>query len=266
MIEASEEFEDFIPERLSWFKLHVADFLLSKSVRKYSLEEIGLYFSLLLWQWQDGSIPSDPQKLAETIGRDPRVVRRLWHIVCAHFSEISPGSLQNLRLRSERDLAEIRRSSASKSANKRWLAHANALLSERSEVRSKRSDPPISPKLGEVLELIPPTEKITRFDFDAVYALYPRHEGKAKGMAGCKAKIKTQEQYDRLVAGVKAYATQVAGKERQYIAQWSTWINGERWNDEYGSPPASSGGPPRQRLLSDAVAEMDFDFAQAGKK
>lgn len=71
------------------------------------------------------------------------------------------------------------------------------------------------------------------FDLDALYALYPGTKGKAKGMAKLRAEIKTQADYDRVKAGIEAYAAECvsARTEPRFVAHFSTWVNGKRWED-----------------------------------
>ena len=83
-------------------------------------------------------------------------------------------------------------------------------------------------------------------EFEAWWSVYPRKE--AKGAA--------QEAYERakqrigsgavekLITGAAAYRKKVAGKEEQYIAHPTTWLNQARWDDEPGD--VKSGLLPHQ--------------------
>jgi hypothetical protein len=88
-----------------------------------------------------------------------------------------------------------------------------------------------------------PVTPLHRFDFDALYARYPRKEGKAAGMKAARARFKTQADFDRLEAAVVNYATKVQreGTERQFIPHWSTFVNG-RWEDYAPGAPALADG------------------------
>ena len=69
------------------------------------------------------------------------------------------------------------------------------------------------------------------YDFELVYKLYPRKEGKLAGFKKLQKTIKNEEQYILLVQAVQNYAKlcQAEGRERQYIKMWSTFCN--NWQD-----------------------------------
>lgn len=81
--------------------------------------------------------------------------------------------------------------------------------------------------------------------FDAFWSEYPRKDGKA---AAVKAWPKACKKLDppRLVAAAKYWSGlwQRAGFEKGFIPHASTWLNGERWNDEPPTPraPAKTNG------------------------
>lgn len=88
-----------------------------------------------------------------------------------------------------------------------------------------------------------PVTPLHRFDFDAVYARYPRKEGKAAGMKTARARFKTQGDYDRLSAAVDNYVAKLQreGTEKQHTLIWSTFVNG-RWEDYVDGAEAVTGG------------------------
>jgi len=90
-----------------------------------------------------------------------------------------------------------------------------------------------------------------RFDFDAVYARYPRKKGKHAGMDSCAKLIRTTADFEALSRGVDAF---VAEQKRlrtppDKIPYWSTWVNERRWEDFTDEPVAV----PR-KSLEDAMA------------
>ena len=48
-----------VGEKLPWFKFYPADFLTDEKVMTMTYEEIGIYLTLLCYQWMQGSIPAD---------------------------------------------------------------------------------------------------------------------------------------------------------------------------------------------------------------
>jgi hypothetical protein len=62
------------------------------------------------------------------------------------------------------------------------------------------------------------------FDFDAVYALYPRKEGKKKGLQRCRSQIKSRLKYDALLQAVKNYAAVASpGYEKHFDTFMGCW-------------------------------------------
>lgn len=98
-------------------------------------------------------------------------------------------------------------------------------------------------------------DKQTRpvFDFESIYAIYPRKEGKANGMLRLQRRIRSQDDFDRFAKAARKYASEckLSGKDLKYTMQWSTFVGGdgnERWLDYVDTkpPPAavSAQAPP----------------------
>lgn len=66
--------------------------------------------------------------------------------------------------------------------------------------------------------------------FDEFWSAYPRTVAK-KPARNAFAKALKRASADQIIAGARQYATQVAGKELQYVAHPATWLNGDRWTD-----------------------------------
>ena len=76
-----------------------------------------------------------------------------------------------------------------------------------------------------------------KFDFEALYALYPRKVGKKRGLQRCRSQITSQRRYDQLHTAITNYAATMAreGRELSYIKHfdsfmsiWEDWINPEQ--------------------------------------
>ena len=68
-------------------------------------------------------------------------------------------------------------------------------------------------------------------DFEAIYKIYPRKEGKARGMKALNARIKDKETYDRVMLAAMNYAElcRMRGTEKQFIKMFCTFVN--NWTD-----------------------------------
>jgi hypothetical protein len=68
--------------------------------------------------------------------------------------------------------------------------------------------------------------------FNQFWAIYPRKKGKGQAIKAFeKALLKTD--LETIVAGVQAYMEHEDMCDPQFIAHPTTWLNGERWEDEY---------------------------------
>jgi hypothetical protein len=113
-------------------------------------------------------------------------------------------------------------------------------------------------------------EQAKRFDFEALYARYPRKRGKTPGLKLCHKHIRSEADYALLGRAVDAYARECAGKDPEYMLYFSTFMG--RWRDyvQPESPTVSTPGPARAQLYKppvvaspvapDAVRDMAKDL------
>lgn len=75
----------------------------------------------------------------------------------------------------------------------------------------------------------------TSQEFEKLWSLYPRKEGKKAAFASYQRAKKKGTTLDEVHTGIVNYLDYIKFKkiEPQYIKQGSTWFNGEHWNDEY---------------------------------
>jgi len=97
---------------------------------------------------------------------------------------------------------------------------------------------------------------------ESVYARYPKKQGKAKGLAAAKAKVKTPEDLEQLRAFVERMAKDWAGHDTTYCPQWSTFVSQERWRDDEPLVPSQprltgrAGKPAVGGLSGDEIREF----------
>ena len=102
-------------------------------------------------------------------------------------------------------------------------------------------------------------------DFEKLWKLYPRKEGKKKAFEAYKRAIKNGTTNKEIQTGIVNYLTQIRVQRtnKQYIKQGSTWFNGECWNDEYNlgqekspvNPKTVPSSAPAERTVSDLERE-----------
>jgi hypothetical protein len=93
------------------------------------------------------------------------------------------------------------------------------------------------------------------FDFDLIYAQYPRKVGKSNGMKKLHKIINTQELYDKVMRGVINYKEYCKNENMdiKYIKVFSTFVSGEHWNDEYYSGKTGYTDDDIEKMLNDMV-------------
>jgi hypothetical protein len=109
-----------------------------------------------------------------------------------------------------------------------------------------------------------------RFDLDALYAAYPRKEGKARGMAKLRAIVSTDADYSRHKQAIANLIARIARDaiEAQYVPHFSTWVAGKWLDYADGIPPSTRGtaqpqssapgpapNPASRRSMSDVLRE-----------
>ena len=101
----------------------------------------------------------------------------------------------------------------------------------------------------------PPSDTVSH-EFEELWYIYPRKEGKKAALASYQRAKKKGVTYEDVHAGILNYLDYIKAKkiEPQYIKQGSTWFNGEHWNDEYDySVPEST---PTQPVNSNPFLNM----------
>jgi hypothetical protein len=68
--------------------------------------------------------------------------------------------------------------------------------------------------------------------FDRFWVAYPRKIGKGAARKAWASAIKKAEA-DDIIAAVDAFALSVRGEDRKFVAYPATWLNAERWEDEF---------------------------------
>lgn len=117
------------------------------------------------------------------------------------------------------------------------------------------------------------SEKQLDEDFNKLWKLYPRKEGKKKAFEAYKRAIKKGTTNKEIQTGIVNYLTQikVQGTAKQYIKQGSTWFNGECWDDDYNlgesqvpvNPKEKTGDAPRPRSREEEELEARKQSAEA---
>jgi hypothetical protein len=96
---------------------------------------------------------------------------------------------------------------------------------------------------------------LTEAEFDMFYAQYPRKEGRAAALRAYKTARKKAGE-EELVAGLGRSVAfwqadgRLQAKPYTKVPHAATWLNGERWKDDYGQQEQPDAGDAAKRLAA----------------
>lgn len=97
--------------------------------------------------------------------------------------------------------------------------------------------------------------------FDEWWSLYPRKVGKPKALGAWKAATKRTDP-DVILAGLGAWLSFWKAKnEPEFVPHPTTWLNGERWNDEPPPIAPNRARPSRAQVQQDATIAAIHEWA-----
>ena len=67
--------------------------------------------------------------------------------------------------------------------------------------------------------------------FDDLWSIYPKKVGKGQARKAFNAALRKVD-YDKIHSALIDYVKASTGKDKKYLQHLSTWLNGERWDDE----------------------------------
>jgi uncharacterized protein YdaU (DUF1376 family) len=104
------------------FQLYSNDFLVD--TLDWTIEEIGIYTRLLFYQWTNGKLPGEHNRLARIAGCSVKKFDHNWKNVSPKFIQNGDGYLRNERLENTRieqeQYIEMQREKGKKRADQRW--------------------------------------------------------------------------------------------------------------------------------------------------
>jgi len=90
----------------------------------WGIDEIGVYIRLLNYEWINGYIPSNLDRISKIARISPRKLQKIWEIIEKKFSQNGTHTLQNRRMEEEREKRGTYRASQSisgmKGATGKW--------------------------------------------------------------------------------------------------------------------------------------------------
>jgi DNA-binding transcriptional regulator YhcF (GntR family) len=96
--------------------------------------------------------------------------------------------------------------------------------------------------------------------FDQFWETYPRKVGKGKARQAFEKALEKTD-IDTILAGVRAYVHHEGYNDMEFIAHPTSWLNGERWDDEYETPMRKETPTPGKREWVREMHEMGEHWA-----
>jgi hypothetical protein len=72
--------------------------------------------------------------------------------------------------------------------------------------------------------------------FEQWWAIYWRRRDRKRAWHAFQQHVRTQARFEQVMAATKAQAPEMKSIEEKFRPHGSTWLNGERWNDDVASP------------------------------
>lgn len=103
------------------------------------------------------------------------------------------------------------------------------------------------------------TKKIYIDEFEILWKMYPRKQGKPKALNAYIKARKNGTTFEEVKQGIENYCKHIKAKqtETEYIKHGSTWFNNRCWTDEYDYTPRS-GKPATKQKRSDGSEYADL--------
>lgn len=88
-------------------------------------------------------------------------------------------------------------------------------------------------------------------EFDSLWILYPRKQGKDKALSYYEKARKSGTTYEEVEQGILAYKSYIEAEEidKKYIKQGSTFFSQKAWQDDWSIQPKSTGNPFMDMLI-----------------
>ncbi len=221
-----------------------------------SMEALGCYTQIICATWRRNAdpFPDDDHELARLCRLTPTRWRAI-RPALVRFFDIGDGTWRQKRLEKEWEfVSNIRAKNSdagkrSAEARSRKINEVDSTLVDHTLQRNgqRNGNPHPHPHPHPHQEGVPSTtesllgetEKGNPSDsvesqFEVWWAIVPKKVGKPAALKAFKAARKSTA-FEVLLAGIQRFRNSAAGKDPQYIAHPTTWLNQRRWEDDTGS-------------------------------
>jgi hypothetical protein len=231
-----------------WVRFYHMDFASSGYVLDLTMEELGVYWMLLVRQMVDGYVKFDRHKLKRILNVETEedVDRLLTEKIKSKFVQDrkNPDQWYNERLSEVIDETDSASRNGSANINSRYVK-LNLHALEKTAAATPASAPEV------------PAEE-QAFDFDAILDEYPKTKnkgGREKSLELLRDTITTEDLFNSFCAALRAFRKAKAGEDPQFVMRIDKWI--QEWREWVPAdarqapvkPEASSPGEKKRRVL-----------------
>jgi len=228
------------------------DLNMIKLRRRGGLEAIGLFWCVIemLRESEAHELPiNDIDDICYELRCENKIFDYLFNcnLLVKNDNVFYSESLKNRMFKLD-EIKEKRRIAGSKGGKakarpKQTKANAKQMLSDKIRKEEIRKEENIVKKKNKQL--------LTSEEVEEIYSFYPRKEGKANGIKKLLKLKEGETTKEIIIEKVKQYAKAVSDRDKKFIAIFSTWCNGESWNDEYETQPEQTKKPEIKYNLPD---------------
>jgi hypothetical protein len=223
--------------KLPAIQFYPGDWRKDPGVQALSFHDRGVWFEIILLMHESderGKLllngkPMPEPALARLLGLDNQnlttTLTTLLDFGVASRCE-ETGAIMCRRMLRDENLRNIRKEAGSKGGNP-------ILLKQKPTTQLKQKPTPSSSTSLKMSDCDFNQSQVSQFE--SFWSICPRKTAKGSARKAWVKAIKTATP-DQIIAAMKVYATATVGTETQYIAHPATWLNAERWLDDFQQP------------------------------
>jgi hypothetical protein len=238
--------------KLPAIQFYPGDWRKDPGVQSLSYEERGIWLELLFMMHESekpgvlllGGVPYPTDRLARALRLDNQVISKvISELITLNVASIDEetGALMCRRMVRDRQFVESRKKCGKLGGNPNfkkgksnpYYSKDNQKHNQTDNLTDKQKITPSSSTSLKMSDCDFNQSQVSQFE--SFWSICPRKTAKGSARKAWVKAIKTATP-DQIIAAMKVYATATVGTETQYIAHPATWLNAERWLDDFQPP------------------------------
>ena len=245
-----------------YLPLYVMDFVTDEKLEQCSAESTGVYIRLMCYMHKsvpygtvtlnqkcksDGdAVAGFAKMLSRPMPYDTAVIERsLKELIEMGVLTLDGDVLIQKRMVRDSEISEKRAFAGSKGGKqKSSKSEAKSKQNTENEIEIENEDE--SEIDSEIDRAASSKKSVVEERFDKFWKAYPKKNGKGYARKIFLKIAPDEELFKRMMSALEAAkrCEQWTKEHGQYIPYPSTWLNQERWDDDYGGQAGPTGGPP----------------------